>query len=74
MAPHSRIDKLDKWWGAKQTTQPRAPARGNKASNLCLEIPAGVGAAAGETPRLTGEVVGETHGGLECAQAHPLRN
>ena len=34
----------------------------------------GVGAAAGETPSLTGEVVGETHRGLECAQAHPLGN
>ena len=34
----------------------------------------GVGAAAGETPRLTGEVVGETHRGLECAHAHPLGN
>ena len=33
----------------------------------------GVGAAAGETPSLTGEVVGETHRGLECAEAHPLR-
>ena len=31
-------------------------------------------AAAGETPSLTGEVVGETHRGLECAQAHPLGN
>ena len=27
-----------------------------------------------ETPSLTGEVIGETHGGLECAQAHPLGN
>ena len=34
----------------------------------------GVGAAAGETPSLTGEVVGETHRGLERAQAHPLGN
>ena len=34
----------------------------------------GVGAEAGETPSLTGEVVGETHGGLERAQAHPLGN
>ena len=34
----------------------------------------GVGAAAGEIPSLTGEVVGETHRGLECAQAHPLGN
>ena len=28
----------------------------------------GVGAAAEETPSLTGEVVGETHRGLECSQ------
>ena len=35
-------------------------------------MPVGVGAAAGETPSLTGGVVGETHGGLECAGAHPL--
>ena len=39
-----------------------------------LKTPMGVGAAAGETPSLMGEVVGETHRGLECAQAHPLRN
>ena len=31
----------------------------------------GVGAAAGETPSLTGEIIGETHRGLERAQAHP---
>ena len=31
----------------------------------------GVEAAVGETPSLTGEVVGETHRGLEHAQAHP---
>ena len=34
----------------------------------------GVGAAAEETPSLTGQVVGETLGGLEQVQAHPLRN
>ena len=39
-----------------------------------LKTPVGVGAAAGETPSLTGEVVGETHRDLECAQAHPLGN
>ena len=33
----------------------------------------GVGAAAGETPSLMGEVIGETHRGLECAQAHFTR-
>ena len=41
-----------------------------------MKKPLGVGTAAGETPSLTGvgEVVGETHRGLECAQAHPLGN
>ena len=34
----------------------------------------GVGAAAGETPSLTGEGVGETHRGLGRAQAHALGN
>ena len=33
-----------------------------------------VEAAPGETPSLTGEFVGETHRGLEPAQAHPLGN
>ena len=33
-ALHSHTDKPDKWRGAEQTTQPRAPAQGNKASNL----------------------------------------
>ena len=55
-----------------QTAQPRAPARGNKASNLWLKMPVVVGAAAGETPSLTGEVVGQTHRGLGRAQAHLL--
>ena len=39
-----------------------------------MKIPVGVEAAAGETPSLTGEFIGETHRGLEHAQAHPLRN
>ena len=39
-----------------------------------MKAPLGVGVAAGETPSLTGEVVGETHRGLECAQAHLLGN
>ena len=34
VAPHSHTDKPDKQQGAKDTSQPRAPARGNKASNL----------------------------------------
>ena len=39
-----------------------------------MKTPVGVEAAARETPSLTGEVVGETHRGLEHAQAHPLGN
>ena len=38
-----------------------------------MKTPVGVEAAAGETPSLTREVLGETRG-LERAQAHPLRN
>ena len=34
-----------------------------------MKTPVGVEVAAGETPSLTGEVVGETHRGLERAQA-----
>ena len=32
--PHIHIDKPDEWWGAKQTSQPKAPAWENKALNL----------------------------------------
>ena len=55
----------------KQTKQSRAPVWGNKVSNLRLKTPVGVEAALGETPSLTGKFVGETHRGLEHAQAHP---
>ena len=34
----------------------------------------GVEAAAGESPKLTGEFLGETHKGLECAKAYALGN
>ena len=34
----------------------------------------GVGAAAGETPSLTGEFIGETHKDLEGTQPHPPGN
>ena len=37
-------------------------------------MPLVVGAAAGETPSLTEEVVEETHRGLGHAQTHPLRD
>ena len=33
-APHSHIDNREERQGVKWTAQPRAPARGNKASNL----------------------------------------
>ena len=62
------------WWTRWQTTQPRVPVWGHKASNHWLKTPVGVEAAAGETPSLTGELLGETHRGLERAQAHPLGN
>ena len=45
----------------------------DRASGLRLKTPRAVGAAAGETPSLMGEVIGETHRGLECAQAHFTR-
>ena len=59
--------------GARQTAQPRVPGLGNIASKPLTEKPVGVDAA-GETPRLTGEVVGETHSILECKQNHSPGN
>ena len=47
--------------------QPRAPVQGNKAAKLLTENTGGVEVAAGETPSLTGEFVGETHRVLEQA-------
>ena len=38
-----------------------------------IETHVGVEAAAGETPSLTGEFVGETHRVLERTQTHPPR-
>ena len=37
-----------------------------------MKTPLGVEAAAGETPSLTGEFVGETYRGLKHTQPHPL--
>ena len=34
VVPQSCVDKLGGNWGARQIMQPRAPTRGNKASNL----------------------------------------
>ena len=59
------------WWTRWQTAKPRVPAWGNKASNHPLKTPVGVEVAAGETPSLTGEFVGETHRVLECTHTHP---
>ena len=59
--------------GSETPHNPRAPVQGNKASNLWLKTTMGVEAAVGKTPSLTGEFIGETHRGLERAQAHPLR-
>ena len=73
VAPHLLIDRPGVTVGER--SRPRNPGlqrRGNKASNLCLKTPVGVEVAAGETPSLTEEVIGETHRGLEHAQAHPL--
>ena len=74
-APHLCIDKL----GGTVGEQSRPPNPGLqcgeiKPQNLSLETPVGVEAAEEETPSFTGEFVGETHRGLECAQAHPLGN
>ena len=59
-------------WGVRQTVQPRVPGE-IKPQNLQLKKPVRV-EAAGETPSLTGEFVGETHRILECAQNHPPWN
>ena len=59
-------------WGARQTVQPRVPARVNKASKP-LTVKS-VGVEAGETPGFTGEFVGETHRVLEHTQNHPPEN
>ena len=53
----------------RETTQPRVPVLGNKASKpptvkTCEVV------AAEETPSLTGEFTGETHRGLERTQTH----
>ena len=44
-----------------------------KPQNLWLKTPVGVVVAVGETPSLTGELVGETHRVLEHIQTYPPR-
>ena len=78
-APHSRIDKLGLLAGgggvgseADRATQ--GSSVGKESLKPLIENTRGVGAATGETPSLTGEVVGQTHRGVGRAQAHPLGN
>ena len=72
--PHSCTDKPGGTVGSKADCAAQGPVRGNKASNFSLKTPVGIEAAVGETPSLTGEVVGETRRGLEHAQAHTHGN
>ena len=57
----------------RQTVQPRILVQGNNASKPLAEKSVGV-EVAGETPSLTGKLVGETHGVIEHTQANPPRN
>ena len=57
----------------RQTTQPRVPEQGNKASKPLAIKTVGV-TVVGETPSLTGGFTGETHRVLEHTQTHPPRN
>ena len=69
--PHWRAGKLGGTTGEWDRPQNPGLQRGEiKPQNLWLKTPVGVEAAAGETPSLTGEFVGETHRVLERAQAH----
>ena len=70
---HMQINQEEQL-GSKKTVQPRAPAQGNKASNRRLKTLVGVEVPVGETPSLIGEFSGETHRGLERAQAHSPGN
>ena len=73
--PHSCADKLGETTGrgGDRLAQPRVPVRLNKASKP-LTVNTLVEAAAGETPSLIGQFIGETYRVLECTQAHPPGN
>ena len=58
----SHIRVLINWEEQMGSRTDLVPARGNKAANLLLKTPVGVEAAAGETPSLTREVVGDPQG------------
>ena len=72
--PHSSADKLR--GTTSERDKPHNPGfqyREIKIQSLWLKTPVGV-AAVGETPRLTGELAGETHRVLERTQTHPPWN
>ena len=74
VVPYLCADKLGGTKGEQnRPCNPRAPVKGNKASNHRLKAPVGI-VAVGETPSLIGEFVGETHRVPECTQTHPPRN
>ena len=54
--------------------QPSVPVRETKASKPLAVKTVGIEAAAGETPSLTGEFIGENHRVLEHTQTHPPGN
>ena len=62
-------------WGEQLGSETDHATQGSSSEkeslNFWMEKPVGL-AAAGETPSLTGEFLGETHRGLECTQTHPL--
>ena len=60
--PHLRVDKSGGTTGEQERLHnPGFQRREIKPQNLRLKKPVGVQTAAGETPSLTGEFIGETH-------------
>ena len=72
VVPHLRADKSGGATGEQDRWHnPEFQHRETKPQNLWLKKLVGV-EAAGETPSLTGNFVGETHRVLEHTQAHPV--
>ena len=72
VVPHLWVDKLGGTAGEQSRPSNPGLQRGEiKPQTSHLKTPVGVEATAGETPSLTGEFLGETHRGLEHAQAQP---
>ena len=67
--PHLHADKPGGTTGEQDRPHNPGFQWGNKTSKPLTEKPVG-GEAAGETPSLTGELVGETHRVLEHTQTH----